>query len=329
VDSGLSISEELVEELDALGRPVRVVTRAEMRAGNLRHRAVYVLVLDAAGRLLAHRRADWKDVWPGRWDVAFGGVAGVGEPPEEAARRELAEEAGVAAPLQRLGDGRYEDAEVRVRGDVFLARFDGPFTFADGEVVETAWVPVEELAGWLAGRSLCPDSVEIALPLLRRARRAALLERYAAAPDLLAAAIRGLPAAALAFRPEPGAWSIADTVQHLADNEAVDSVRLRMAIAQSGSLIQRYDEGAWARELGYESEDVAEALVVFRVLRARSCRLLGRLPEEAWDRTLRRPEGGERTVEQKVSGDLDHVDLHVGQIAGARAAWEAANPGRR
>jgi len=97
---------EPVEELDALGKPLRVVTRAEMRAGNLRHRAVYVLVLDRAGRLLAHRRADWKDVWPGRWDVAFGGVAGVGEAPLETARRELAEEAGVAAPLERLGEGR-------------------------------------------------------------------------------------------------------------------------------------------------------------------------------------------------------------------------------
>jgi len=168
---------EPVEELDALGKPLRVVTRAEMRAGNLRHRAVYVLVLDRAGRLLAHRRADWKDVWPGRWDVAFGGVAGVGEAPLETARRELAEEAGVAAPLERLGEGRYEDGEVRVRGDVFLARSEGPFTFADGEVVETEWVAADELPAWLAARSLCPDSMAIALPLLGRARRAALPDR--------------------------------------------------------------------------------------------------------------------------------------------------------
>ena len=145
---------------------MRVVSRADMRAGNLRHRAVYVLVVDAGGRLLVHRRADWKDVWPARWDVAFGGVAAVGEAPAETARRELAEEAGVVAPLERLGEGRYEDAEVRVRGDVFLARCEGPFTFADGEVVETAWVAPADLPAWLAGRPVCPDSVTIALPLL-------------------------------------------------------------------------------------------------------------------------------------------------------------------
>ena len=326
----MSAADEPVEEVDAQGSAVRVVSRAEMRAGNLRHRAVYVLVLDGAGRLLAHRRADWKDVWPGRWDVAFGGVAGVGEPPDVTARRELAEEAGVGVPLERLGEGGYEDAEVRVRGPVFLARSDGPFAFADGEVVETAWVEVDELPRWLAGRSLCPDSVAIALPLLRRALRTAMLDRYAAAPDVLAAALHGLPAEALAFRPAPAAWSITDVALHLADNEAVDFVRLRTAIAESGSLIQRYDEAVWARELDYAGEDVEEALLAFRVLRARSRRLLGRLPEDAWTRTLRRPEGGERTVEQKVRGDLDHVDLHLRQIADLRAAWEAgAGAGRR
>jgi isopentenyldiphosphate isomerase len=159
-------SHELVEEVDAAGRPRRLVSRAEVRAGNLLHRAVYVLVVDAGGRLLVHRRAGWKDVWPGRWDVAFGGVAAVGESPADNARRELSEEAGVGAPLERLGHGRYEDAEVRVMGDVFLARSDGPFAFADGEVVETAWVAPSGLPAWLAGRPVCPDSVAIALPLL-------------------------------------------------------------------------------------------------------------------------------------------------------------------
>ncbi|HZV48389.1 MAG TPA: NUDIX domain-containing protein [Candidatus Dormibacteraeota bacterium] len=164
-------AEEPVEELDEAGRPRGVVTRAEMRHRNLRHRAVYVLLLDGRDRLLVHRRASWKDVWPDRWDVAFGGVARVDESPEDTAHRELVEEAGVEVPLTHLGRGSYEDAEVRVRGEVFLARCDGPFTFADGEVVETAWVAPSELAAWLAGRPVCPDSVAIALPLLPRPGR--------------------------------------------------------------------------------------------------------------------------------------------------------------
>jgi 8-oxo-dGTP pyrophosphatase MutT (NUDIX family) len=168
VPSSAGAAGEPVEEVDGRGRTLRIVSRADVRARNLRHRAVYILVVDGGGRLLVHRRADWKDVWPGRWDVAFGGIADVGEAPPLTARRELAEEAGVEAPLEPLGGGRYEDDEVRVMGDVFLARSDGPFTFADGEVVETAWVAYGELAGWLADHEMCPDSVEIALPLLLR-----------------------------------------------------------------------------------------------------------------------------------------------------------------
>lgn len=161
-----SPASEPVEVLDAEGRVVGNVTRAEMRRRNLPHRAVYVLVVDGADRLLVHRRADWKDVWPSRWDVAFGGVAGIGEAPIENARRELAEEAGIEAPLRRLGHGSYEDGEVRVRGDVFLVRHEGPFTFPDGEVVATDWVPLEGIRRWLEDRPVCPDSVSIALPLL-------------------------------------------------------------------------------------------------------------------------------------------------------------------
>jgi isopentenyldiphosphate isomerase len=140
-----------------------------MRRGNLRHRAVYVLVLSSQEHLLVHRRADWKDVWPSRWDVAFGGVAAVDEAPLVAARRELAEEAGIDAPLTRLGHGAYEDDDVRVMGDVFLARSDGPFRFADGEVVESGWVAPGELDVWLATHATTPDSVEIVLPLVRAA----------------------------------------------------------------------------------------------------------------------------------------------------------------
>ena len=50
-----------------------------------------------------HRRAEWKDVYPGYWDVCFGGVLGAGEAWDDAAHRELQEEAGIDAPLELLG----------------------------------------------------------------------------------------------------------------------------------------------------------------------------------------------------------------------------------
>ena len=80
---------ELVDIVDDDDRVVATVTRAEMRANRLQHRAVSIAVLSSDGRLLVHRRADTKDLWPGMWDLAAGGVVAAGETYAQAARREL------------------------------------------------------------------------------------------------------------------------------------------------------------------------------------------------------------------------------------------------
>lgn len=158
--------DEAVEVIDEAGQVVEVVGRAEVRARNLLHRSVFVAVVNQADELLVHRRATWKDVSPGRWDIAFGGVVGAGEAWEAAAARELAEEAGLTADLEYLGEGTYEDAVVREVARVYLARHDGPPTFADGEVAEAAWVPRRQLCPWLDAHDVCPDSVALVVPRL-------------------------------------------------------------------------------------------------------------------------------------------------------------------
>ena len=153
---------ELVEVVDEAGHVLEVVTRAEMRARRLRHRCTYIVVVDLSRRLVVHQRALWKDVWPGRWDVAFGGVVGVGEDWGAAAQRELREEAGIEAGLQELGGGAYDDADVSVLGRVYLARHDGPFTFPDGEVLQSDRIPLDDVEAWIGAQELCPDSLTLA-----------------------------------------------------------------------------------------------------------------------------------------------------------------------
>jgi len=161
---------EWVEVLDERGNVVDVVAREAMRAGNLRHRAVYVAVLDG-GRLLTHQRAGWKDVWPSRWDVAFGGVCDVGETWPAAALRELAEEAGIAVgehELLDMGDDRFESDEVRLVGRIYAVDQAGPFTFTDGEVQAIEWVPLADLPAWLATHDVVDDSRALVVPRLVR-----------------------------------------------------------------------------------------------------------------------------------------------------------------
>lgn len=155
---------ELVEELDEDGRVVGVVSRSEMRARNLWHRNVIVMVRRSSGALVVHQRADWKDVFPSMWDVAFSGVPAVGESWPEAAARELAEEAGLAvAPndLADLGPRVCDIGDIRWHGRVFEVTDDRELTPADGEVVALDEVPVPDLSAWITKTPVCPDSIEL------------------------------------------------------------------------------------------------------------------------------------------------------------------------
>ncbi len=161
---------ELVDIVDGNDRVLTTVTRAEMRARRLMHRCVFIAVVHPDGRLLVHRRSEHKDVWPGWWDIAVGGVVGAGESYDDAAGRELAEEIGIAdATPEPIDDGRphpYVDDAVALLGRCYRVVHSGPFTFADGEVVEARWVTNDELATLLDRERFLPDSLALLLPLL-------------------------------------------------------------------------------------------------------------------------------------------------------------------
>lgn len=169
----MDAAEELVDVVDENDVVTATVTRRVVRAEVLRHRAVYIVVVSSRREVLVHQRSFAKDVAPGWWDVAAGGVVGHGESYDEAAPRELVEELGIDAVLDPLNDGRYDDDGAHIVGRAYVARHDGPFVFADGEIVAAHWVPLAEIDAHLAepGRTWCPDSVAIALrPLLDRYR---------------------------------------------------------------------------------------------------------------------------------------------------------------
>ncbi len=162
-------ADEPVEIVDAEGKVQRVVTRAEMRRGRLRHRCTYVAVVTTRLELVVHKRANWKDVAPGYWDLCFGGVAGIGEGWPEAAQRELLEEAGLfvaEAQLEQLGSVFFDQPDMRIVGEAFVVRSDEPMSCPDGEVVALDHVPLSQICTWITGRDVCCDSARGVLPLL-------------------------------------------------------------------------------------------------------------------------------------------------------------------
>jgi isopentenyldiphosphate isomerase len=159
---------ELVDIVDDDDQVIATVTRVEMRARRLQHRSVGIAVLSSDGRLLVHRRSLAKDLWPGWWDIAAGGVVTAGESYDDAARRELAEELGITeVELQSIGQGRYRDDDVAELCRGYKVVHDGPFTFDDGEIVEARWVTSTELDTMRLEATFLPDSIAMLLPLVR------------------------------------------------------------------------------------------------------------------------------------------------------------------
>ncbi len=157
--------DELVDVVDDSDRVVATVARRRMRAERLRHRAVFIVVVSKDGELLVHRRSDAKDLWPGRWDVAVGGVVAAGEGYDVAAQRELAEEVGLHATPAPILAGSYRDADVDLVARCYRVVHDparhGPVRFVDGEVAEVRWVDAAGLDELLASVAFVPDSLAL------------------------------------------------------------------------------------------------------------------------------------------------------------------------
>ena len=152
---------EIVTLVDAAGRVIGSAERSVVRRENLRHAATAVLVRDPERRIYVHRRSPLKDWAPDHHDAAAGGVLTYGEEPAASAARELEEELGITgAELRPLGHSLYEDDTTRVLEHVFDTVWDGPVTWADGEVVWGRWLTLDELAHRLAdpGWPFVPDT---------------------------------------------------------------------------------------------------------------------------------------------------------------------------
>jgi 8-oxo-dGTP pyrophosphatase MutT (NUDIX family)/uncharacterized protein YqgV (UPF0045/DUF77 family) len=156
----LSPGDEPVEWIDRDGRVIEVVTRRRMRSENLLHRSVGIVVHARDGRLLVHRRADDKDLHPGRWDLIAGGVVGAGEDDDTAAERELAEELGlIDADLVPLGRASWIDDDSSEICRLHRVVHDGPYRFADGEVAEARLIDPDELDDLRLRAAFMPGSL--------------------------------------------------------------------------------------------------------------------------------------------------------------------------
>ena len=151
---------EQVAIVDEHNQVIGAATRAEMRRHNLIHRATYIFVFDSQRRLCIQHRTLTKDVYPGYWDVAAGGVVLAGESYEISAVRELEEELGVTGvALQPWGEFYFEDARSRVFGGAFHCTYEGSMRLQPEEVQSVELASLDDILKVPPTRNFTPDSV--------------------------------------------------------------------------------------------------------------------------------------------------------------------------
>jgi hypothetical protein len=118
----------------------------------------------------------------------------------------------------------------------------------------------------------------------------------------------------------PGGWSARQIIHHVADSETHSYLRLRRLLAEPpGSLIQGYDEGAWAQcaALGYDELAIEHSLAVFTAVRRASHDVLGRLTPQDLERYGEHSESGRYTLAQWLDAYTNHPREHAAQLVEA------------
>lgn len=145
---------EMFDVVDENDQVTGQLTRAEVHARKLLHRAVHVFVFNKRGDLLLQQRSLFKDVHPGVWGSSVSGHLDAGEDYEPAAIRELDEEMGIRPETPPEEIARIEPSEEtgweHVR--LYQIRHSGSVRFPAAEVSAAVWFPLGEIEAWLAAR---------------------------------------------------------------------------------------------------------------------------------------------------------------------------------
>lgn len=144
------MSEEIFDVVNERDEVIGQNTRNEVHRLGLMHRAVHVLVFNAAGRIFLQKRSMKKDRQPGVWDSSASGHVDSGEDYDACAIRELREEIGLALREvpQRLFKLPASEATDQEHLWVYRCEAEGPFTLHPDEIERGGWFSPAELTRW-------------------------------------------------------------------------------------------------------------------------------------------------------------------------------------
>ena len=145
--------------------------------------------------------------------------------------------------------------------------------------------------------------------------RAERIERLAAAPARLRAALEGLDEEQLETPYRDGGWTARQVAHHVPDSHLNAVLRLRLALTEERPRIVPYDEDRWAALSDARTLPVDVSLRLLEALHERWVALWRALPAEAFARELVHPESPEPwTVDRLLAVYAWHGHHHAAQV---------------
>jgi hypothetical protein len=147
-----------------------------------------------------------------------------------------------------------------------------------------------------------------------------LIDDYAAGPQLLREAVKGMSREQIVARPVTGKWSTLEVVCHIADFEIVGADRIKRVIAEEKPTLPDGDEKLFAARLSYHQRELEEELHLIGAVRAQVSRILRTLSDGDFDRIGNHTAAGPLTLAQLVQRGANHIEHHLKFIAEKRKA---------
>jgi ADP-ribose pyrophosphatase YjhB (NUDIX family) len=259
-----------------------------------------------------------------------------GEPVLDAARREIAEEAGFTdlALLAEIGTRERLSYDRRrwITTHYFLFQTEqiDPQPTDPRHPYRVLWfdidVPLPPMV-WPEQRALLETERERIHSLMLKENNGMIPERvryYArtgleSAPVTLERLLGGITDAEADRRPDPERFTLREVVAHLADWEPIWHERLKAIAEQNDPFLPSYDEGQYAIDHDYAHSILSEQLAKFRAGREALARYVASVPVETWSRSGRHGEMGQITFAELVTLVLGHDGYHLRQAVEFRS----------
>jgi len=148
------MNDEIFDVVNDRDEVVGQAPRSEVHRCGLLHRAVHVLVFNAAGQVFLQKRSMLKDTARGKWDSSASGHLDQGEDYDRCALRELREEIGLVPDRspERLF---YVTARPETGNEfvwVYRCGGEGPFTLHPDEIEWGEWFEPGKVTDWVRER---------------------------------------------------------------------------------------------------------------------------------------------------------------------------------